>query len=203
MKKILSIVLVLTMVFSLTISAYAATGDVDVYGTIVLQDPKIDPGGDPSNPGSDPETGRAYDVTYHTAVYWWVTEETYNGTDYDVVDGDAYGPDEDVVNEIQSNIEDDIYVSFIGFAGDTVADGIADDLELYLTKDLAKDGVEVLELSGGYEDGAIAYEDPLEYGINWEFGFTGSYDGAPTATAISPTYTMTLGFSFAPPEDIS
>jgi len=197
MKKFLGILLALTMVFSLSVTAFAADGDVDVNGTIKLQDPVLDPGGDPTNPGTDPN-GRTYDVTFTTTVYWWVTESTYNGTDYDVVDGNASGP-ATVSNQItNNNTAETINVSFKSFEGTNTAAatlGASGDLELYLTGDLAADGIGSQDLAADYTT-ATPYTATLVNGTPWSFGFTGTYAGTPSSTAISPTYVLTLGFTF-------
>jgi len=200
MKKFLGILLALTMVFSLSVTAFAADGDVDVNGNIKLQDPALDPGGDPDHPGTDP-SGRTYDVTFTTTVYWWVTEATFNGTDYDVVDGNASGP-ATVSNKIQNNnttTGNDIAVSFKSFTLTNTAAttlGASGDLALYLTGDLAADGIGSQDLANGYST-ATPYTADLVNGTPWTFGFDGTYSGAPTSTGIAPTYKITLAFTWA------
>lgn len=195
MKKFLCILLSLIMVPSITaVPVLAADGDVDVNGNIILQDPTIGSGTD--------SNGRSYDVTFTTTVYWWVTEDTFNGTDYDVVDGNASGP-ATVTNSITNNnttTGNDIAVSFKSFALTNTAAttlGASGDLALYLTGDLANNGIGTQDLANGYvPETPITFTANLVNGTPWTFGFTGTYSGMPTSAGLTPTYRITLGFSW-------
>jgi len=195
-KKILSVMMAAALAFTCSIPVFAsAAGNVDVTGHIGTNgNPTVDPGGDPTTPGTDPG-GNTYDVTFNTSVHWWVTQTSYPN----VVDGDASGPNATVVNAIQNNnAAVDVNVSFDSFTGDTVANTVDPDLTLYLTGDLAADSVGAIDLSGDYAGPSIAYTAPLVNGTNWTYGFSGQYTPASASvnTSYTPAYTMTLGFSF-------
>lgn len=192
MKKILSIVIVLALVFTLSVSAFATPGEVTVNGHIqntLETDPTIDPVGDPSNPGS-------YDVTFTSTVHWWVTEASYPS----VKNGNASGLDDSVQNVIQNNSTSGtaIKVSLNSFTGDTVAASIASKLTLNLTGALAANGAGSINLASDYI-GTTNYTANLDPGTAnaWTYGFNGTYTGTLSTTAVTPQYTMTLGFSFA------
>lgn len=195
MKKILSVMMAAALTLTCAIPAFASS-NVDVTGHIGTNgNPTIDPGGDPSTPGTDPGTGGAYDVTFNSSVHWWVTQTSYPN----VVNGDASGANASVVNAIQNNnTAADVNVSFDSFIGDTVAGTVDPDLTLFLTGDLAADGVGAIDLSGDYTGTSIAYTAALQSGTNWSFGFNGQYTPASGSvnTSYTPGYTMTLGFSF-------
>ena len=192
MKKAIGILLTMVMILSLSLPAFAASGDVTVDGHIGTSgNPSTDPGGDPSAPGS-------YDITYSTTVHWWVTQD--NPTT--VVDGDSSGPNSSVVNKIQNNnTATEIKVSLNSFElmpGDATDTTMQDYLTLNLKGDLAADGVGSIDLSVGYT-GPTTYTALLEGGAAnaWTYGFGGIY-GAPTlTTSYAPQYTMNLGFAFA------
>ena len=197
MKKLLSAMMAVTLALTCSITAFAsATGNVDVTGHIGTSgNPTIDPGGDPTNPGTDPGTGGTYDVTFSSSVHWWVTQTSYPN----VVNGDAAGANASVVNAIQNNNSAaDVNVSFDSFVGDSAANTVDPDLTLFLTDDLAADGVGSIDLSGDYTGSSIAYTAPLQNGTSWTFGFSGQYTPATgnVNTSYTPAYTMTLGFSF-------
>jgi hypothetical protein len=185
MKKILSIILTVVMIFSLSIVVFAEVGDVDVTGHIG-EEPIVDP---------DPDPDDDYDITFTSSVHWWVTA---SGTG-NVVNGNSIGPKVSQINSIVNNAAsgEDIKVSFVSFVGDAIASGIADDLTLNLTGDLANDTVSAINLSGDYTGKIIPYSAPLVKGTDWTFGFAGTYSGTfPPAATINPSYTMTLGFAF-------
>lgn len=194
MKKFICILLSLIMVLSLTvISVLAADGEVEVNGNIILQDPTIGSDTDPN--------GRTYDVTFGTTVYWWVTEATFNGTNYNVVDGNSSGPNTTVLNKIVNNAAgNDIRVSLKSFTlTNTAAStlGASGDLTLYLTGDLANNGIGTQDLANGYvPESPVTYTADLVNGTPWVFGFTGTYYGTPTSAGLTPTYRITLGFSW-------
>lgn len=186
MKKAIGILLTMAMILSLPLSAFAAAGDVTVNGHI----------GTTGEPGVGPDGN--YDITYSTAVHWWVTQA--NPTL--VVNGDAGGPNDAVVNKVQNNnTATQIQVSLNSFnliPGDATDPTMQSHLTLNLTGDLAADNVGSIELSTGYA-GTTTYTSLLDGGAEkaWTYGFSGTY-GAPTLTAsYEPEYTMTLGFKFA------
>lgn len=183
MKRTLSIILALVLLFSLSLTAFATTSsNVDVNGHIGTQgDPSVDP--------TDP----TYDIVLSTSVHWWVTQNNPGV----IVDGTSSGPG--TVNNLIRNNKNGttINVTFDEFAlvaGD--AEDVADDLTLFLTGDLAEDDVGDEDLSNGYSSTSIPYTTQLIYGTDWTFGFTGTYSGELATTMLAPAYTMTLGFAF-------
>lgn len=190
MKKTIGIVLIIALILSLSVSAFAASGNVTVAGHIgTTGEPDVE---DPSVPGT-------YEITYTTAVHWWVTQA--NPTT--VVDGDSSGPNPSVVNKIQNNnTATQIKVSLDSFnlvSGDATDATMQSYLTLNLTGDLtATDDAEDIDLSAGYA-GTTCYSDTLDGGeMNaWTYGFGGSYDASTLTKSYSPQYTMTLGFAFA------
>ena len=182
MKKAIGILIAAAMILSLSLTAVAATGDVMVNGHIGTS-------GDPST----------YDITYTTAVHWWVTQAAPTT----VVDGDSIGPNPSMVNKIENNnTATQIKVSLNSFNlinGDATDSTMQSYLTLFLTGDLAADGVDVIELSATGYIGPTTYTALLNGGAGneWAYGFTGTY-GAPTLTTrYAPQYTMNLGFAFA------
>lgn len=185
MKKTIGILLAMAMILSLSISAFAQSGDVTVKGHIgTLGDPNIGPDG-------------TYDITYNTAVHWWVTQA--NPTT--VVNGDSNGPDATVVNRIQNNntatriaVSLDSFNLKAGDAEDTTMQGY---LTLNLTGDLAEGAMAATDISTGYT-GPFNYTATLDGGSEnaWKYGFGGTYNAPVLTTSYAPQYTMTLGFTF-------
>ncbi|MGL5437287.1 MAG: hypothetical protein ACRDBO_18235 [Lachnospiraceae bacterium] len=186
MKKLLGIVLTLVLSSSLSVTALAeSSGNVTVNGSIQItrENPSIDPGGDTSNPG-------AYDITFDATVNWYVTENSHPA----VWNGLATNPSNP--NKIQNNSTGTaVNVSLKGFTGDSVASSIASQLTLNLTGDLAANGMGSTNLATDYS-GTTNYTAALQPEATWTYGFSGSYSGTLSTTAVTPTYTMTLGFSF-------
>ena len=182
MKKTISIFLAMAMVLSPSLSVLAATGNVAVDGHI----------GTVGDPGS-------YDMTYTTAVHWWVTQASPTA----VVDGDSSGPNAAVVNKIENNnTATEIKVSLVSFdpvAGDATNATLQGYLTLNLTGALANNGVGSINLSTGYT-GPTNYTNLLAGGAAnaWTFGFGGTYAAPTLTTSYAPAYTMALGFEFAP-----
>lgn len=191
MKKILSFVLTLVLLSSLSVTALAEkTGNVTVNGSLqntTTGDPSIDPDGDTDNPGS-------YDITFDTAVNWYVTENSYPA----IWNGVTTNPSNP--NKIQNNSTSGtaVSVSLKSFKGDSVATSIAGQLTLNLTGDLAADGMGATNLANAY-NGTTNYTAALNPGASnaWTYGFTGNYSGTLSKTAVTPTYTMVLGFTFS------
>lgn len=192
MKKLLSILLALTLLLCVSVTAFAESeGEVTVNGTIQNtneEDPLV-----PIYP-LDPEDDTEYDITFTAAVYWWVTNDSYPN----VVDGDANGPDASVENVIENNnASSQIEVAFVSFEGtNQAASDLADagTLELYLTGDLALTSDP--DISGDYST-AETYSDLIAPGDIWTYGFSGEYSEPLSRTAIEPTYALTLSFAFA------
>lgn len=192
MKKLLSLALAVVMIFALSITALAATqGDVDVEGHIGIQsDPIIGPD-DPTDP-----LYNTYNVTFSTAVHWWVTEAAPTT----VVDGDSIGPGS-ASNRIENRSSGTtIDVTLDAFTPGVTADNAAVDpfLTLSLTGDLAMTGSPDLVAAGAGYTGPYTYTSSLLYGAGnaWTYGFTGTYSGTLTTAGYAPVYTMTLGFTF-------
>lgn len=185
-KTTISIVLAITMVLSLSVSVFATTGNVTVDGHI----------GTTGAPTTGPDG--TYDITYTTAVHWWVTQA--NPTT--VVNGDSTGPNSSVVNKIQNNnTATQVKVSLDSFdliAGDATNSTMQGYLTLNLTGALAADNAGTFDLSTGYT-GTTNYTALLNGGASnaWEYGFGGSYSASTLTTSYAPQYTMTLGFAFA------
>lgn len=191
MKKVLSIILALVLSSSLSVTALAEKdGNVTVVGLIQntkTDDPTVDPDGDTANPGS-------YDITYDTTVNWYVTENSYPAV-WNDKETNPSNP-----NKIQNNSTSGtaVRVSLNEFTGDSVAASIASKLTLNLTGDLAAGGMGSTNLASDYID-TMNYPAPLNPGTAnaWKYGFSGSYSGTLSTTALEPKYTMVLGFSFA------
>lgn len=191
MKKFISIMLTLVLLSSLSLTVLAEnTGNVTVNGSLQntkTGDPSIDPGGDPENPG-------AYDITFDTSVNWYVTENSYPA----VWNGVTTNPSNP--NKIQNNSTSGtaVKVSLNKFTGDSTAASIASKLTLNLTGDLAADGMGSTNLASDY-NGTTNYTAALNPGTSnaWTYGFSGSYSGTLSTTAVTPTYIMILGFSFS------
>lgn len=200
-KKIVSIALVVVMVFSLSATAFAATEDsITVNGTIQNTNTT-----DPNTPGTSTD---AYDVTFTTTVYWWVTQANPTA----VVDGTSTGPGA-VNNIIKNESSSDLKVSFVDFVvvsasqADVTA-AVSNGLTLFLTGNLTAGigGVGSQDLASGYTpSAAIPYESVAGTPIKllpgtanqWTYGFTGTYSGSLSTTALTPQYTMTLEFDWA------
>lgn len=186
MKKLLSFAMVLTLIFTLPLTTFAAS-DVDVTGHIGTNgSPTIDPGENTDDPDSD------YDLTFSSGVHWWVTQTSYPN----VVNGDATGPVSGFLNKIINNSAADIKVGFVSFAlANTDASTVASALELYLTDDLAGDGMGTNDLANGYNT-ALSYSACLAANGTWEYGFDGQFHAANVNTSYTPQYSMTLSFGF-------
>lgn len=180
MKTAIGIILVTAMVLSLSVSAFAATGDVSVDGHIGTI-------GEPSS----------YDITYTTAVHWWVTQADPSH----VVDGDSVGPNSSVTNTIQNNnTATQVKVSLDSFnlmPGDATNATMQNHLTLTLTGDLAANGVDTIDISTGYA-GPTNYTALLNGGAAnaWTYGFSGTYNASTLTMSYAPKYTMALGFKF-------
>lgn len=191
MKKIISIILTMVLILSLSVTAFAVDSDVSVNGAIGVQDnPRIDPVGDPTSPDG------TYDLTFATAAYWYVTQNTYPN----VVNGTSAGPDDLHDNLIINNSAADITVGFNSFTPDSVGLTIESDLVLNLTGDLDADDIMGENISAGWTT-PFTYTNKLEAKDTWEYGFTGQYtlpSGTTSLNGISynPVYTMNLEFSF-------
>lgn len=183
-KRVLSFVMVAALCLAMAVPAFATEKDVDVKGHIN----QVSVGPDNS-----------YDVTLSTTVHWWVTKNSTT-----VVSGNSSGPTEDPTpNSITNNsTTSGIAVQLVSF---TIANADAktispsgDNLlkDLTLTGDLTETTGPNTNLSDGYSGAAIPYGN-LAAKTTWSYGFTGTYtDNSGEGKEYSPTYTMTLGFTF-------
>lgn len=191
MKKLLSILLALTMLLCLSAAAFAASeGEVTVNGTI--QNTRTDNPAVPDDP-DDPDPGETYDITWTATVEWYVTQNSYPevwNTATDTNEDDPY----EITNHNESSLIEVTFVSFEGTNQDAWDLADAGTLTLNLTGDLALTGDP--DLSGDY-DTEVTYEALMDPGDVWAYGFSGEYSAPLSTTAIEPTYTMTLSFAFA------
>ena len=177
-KSAFSALLTFALLVTAVVPAYAES-EVEVEGFVGVYDENA-----------------SYQVSFSTAdVEWYVTENSWpnvwntassnlNTTPYWIQNNS---------NGIAYEVE---LESFVGTNGDAAA--IAGDLVLYFTGNLAADGMNTTNLSGGFTSGTT-YTDALLSGASnrWEYGFTGTYNEPLTTTGYSPEYTLTVNFSIA------
>jgi len=172
MKKLICIVLTFVLFFSLSLSV-SASGTVDVEGLIH-------------------NTATEYDVEFDSTVNWYVTEASHADiwNNVDKENADCYK----IINHTNGS---EIKVSLVSFTGDSVANGIAADLDLRLTGSLGEDQMKDINIANGYA-GTKIYTKTLESGEEkaWAYGFSGEYKKNLSTTAINPTYDMIFGFAF-------
>lgn len=177
MKKVISMVLALTLIFALSASAFAA------------------PGGGSSGNGGDVKVNGTikegvYKVSYTDKVYWYVTDESSRE-----VWNSSSNNDNTTPNKISNNSKGTAYLVTLKGVSQTNNDAktVAKDLTLSLTGDLAAAPLANKDISGGYTN-TTAYSASLTPG-SWSYGFGGQYNAWLSSTSYSPTYTMTLGFA--------
>lgn len=186
MKKILCVILTLVMLFAMAVPAMATDGNVDVNGTIQNTD------NTPPTVGVD----NTFKVTIPTAASWYVTNVSYPNVSNTIT---GTGISETGTNTITNNSTTGTAyeVSFVSFTtANAAATAVASSLTLNLTGNLAADGIGSQNLSAGYST-ATTYTADLIPGTPWAFGFSGTYTGTLSTTALLPTYVMTLGFALA------
>lgn len=172
MKKLVCIIITFVLFFSLSLSV-SASETVEVKGLIH-------------------NTETEYDVTYDPTVKWFVTEASHADI-WNNLDGENANCYKIINNTNGSEIQ----VSLVSFTCDSIATGIAEDLDLHLTGSLGADHMEEINLANGYTD-SITYTKTLESGEEkaWAYGFSGEYKEHLSTTAINPVYYMELSFEF-------
>ena len=194
MKKIISILLTLTLLFALSISVFAESADggaeIDLFGG---------PGG-PGGPGGGDQGGDVkvngsikegiYNVKYPSQVNWYVTDASNREVWNSPNNNNNVAP-----NTIQNLSKGSAYNVTLKkiILTNKAAESIAKNLELYLTGNLAKAPLANKNINNGYS-GTTAYKEQLTPG-SWTFGFTGKYNAWLSSTSYAPTYTMTIGFA--------